>query len=42
LSTGETLSMNTLPQVPRSGGVFLSTEMVAKLLEFSLRFWIPL
>jgi hypothetical protein len=42
LNTGETLSMNILPLVPRRGGVFLSTEMVAKLLEFSLRFWIPL
>jgi hypothetical protein len=42
LNTGETLSMNILPLVPRRGGVFLCTEMVAKLLEFSLRFWIPL
>ncbi|VAI03298.1 unnamed protein product [Triticum turgidum subsp. durum] len=37
LSTGETLSMSISRQLPKRGGVYLSTELVVKLLEFSLR-----
>jgi hypothetical protein len=38
LSIGGTLSMNTLPQVPRRDGVFHFMQTAVKLLEFSLRF----
>jgi hypothetical protein len=38
LSTGEILSMSIFLQMLKRGGVYLSMEVVAKLLEFSLRF----
>uniref|UniRef100_A0A0D3HJC9 Uncharacterized protein n=2 Tax=Oryza barthii TaxID=65489 RepID=A0A0D3HJC9_9ORYZ len=39
LSTGEILSMSIFLQMLKRGGVYLSMEVVAKLLEFSLRMY---